>query len=363
MVLHRHVRLSGNRRRAGRRLRAAGFALPMALIALALLYLLVASAFAMSQLESLMGRAHEASVRAFYAADGELEEYLSSVSGLPVDREGSGSDGAVASVRAEPLLDLPFFDRLYRLVSTAAVGAEGRPLGVRTVGTLVLATAPPRLPAAFTALSGTSVGGAAGTISGVDASPAPGCDAEARLSIPGLASPDPVETGPTISGTPPTLLLPSSPATRRIAGLDWAALLDAAGPPRTATIPTERWPTEPPDPNAAWPVIEISSEAYELSVANGGEGTILARGDLTLGQGFVWRGILLVGGSLKLSGSARVRGAILSGLNREVGLGSRAADLRGGTLDLAYDSCYVAAAAAAIALAPVVLPGSWFEEF
>ena len=72
-----------------------------------------------------------------------------------------------------------------------------------------------------------------------------------------------------------------------------------------------------------------------VTIQNGtGYGILLVQGDLVMGGGFVWNGLVLVTGQVSFSGgggTANIRGAVLGGAFESVN----------GGVDLAYDSCKI----------------------
>jgi len=72
-----------------------------------------------------------------------------------------------------------------------------------------------------------------------------------------------------------------------------------------------------------------------LTMQNGtGYGLLLVQGDLVMGGGFVWNGLILVSGNVTFNGgggAANIRGAILGGSFESVN----------GGVDLGYDSCKI----------------------
>jgi hypothetical protein len=72
-----------------------------------------------------------------------------------------------------------------------------------------------------------------------------------------------------------------------------------------------------------------------LTIQNGtGYGLLLVQGDLEMGGGFVWNGLVLVSGNVSFNGgagAANVRGAVLGGAFNSVN----------GGVDIAYDSCTI----------------------
>ena len=75
-----------------------------------------------------------------------------------------------------------------------------------------------------------------------------------------------------------------------------------------------------------------------LTIQNGtGYGLLLVEGDLVMGGGFVWNGLVLVTGNVTFNGggsAANIRGAVLGGAFESVN----------GGVDLGYDSCKIKAA-------------------
>jgi hypothetical protein len=72
-----------------------------------------------------------------------------------------------------------------------------------------------------------------------------------------------------------------------------------------------------------------------LAIQNGtGYGLLLVQGDLEMGGGFVWNGLILVSGTVTFNGGgggANIRGAVLGGAFNSVN----------GGVDIAYDSCTI----------------------
>jgi len=72
-----------------------------------------------------------------------------------------------------------------------------------------------------------------------------------------------------------------------------------------------------------------------VTIQNGtGYGLLLVQGDLVMGGGFVWNGLVLVTGKVSFSGGgggANIRGAVLGGSFESVN----------GGVDLEYDSCKI----------------------
>jgi len=90
-----------------------------------------------------------------------------------------------------------------------------------------------------------------------------------------------------------------------------------------------------------------------LKIQNGiGYGLLLVEGDLTLGGGFDWNGLILVSGTLTFNGGGggiNIRGAVLA--NQTVDIN--------GNVDIRYDSCKVDSSLASAGLAVV----SWKHDY
>jgi hypothetical protein len=231
----------------------------------------------------------------------------------------------------------------------------------RTVGVVALVAEPPLLPATLTVAGSVAGGATTGTITGIDISSACG---RYSGSIAGVALPAgvPLALGPglQLSGTPPVQTHPAGSTLRRVTGLDWAGLISAHGPARDATIPPDPWPSGSSPGSSTWPLIELLSSPARLDSRHNGRGALIARGDLEIGGGFSWRGLILVGGALRALGDARLDGAAIVGLD-SAAVSSPLIDLGAGRVDFRFDSCAVEAAALKIAPSPVEEPGTWHE--
>lgn len=342
--------------------RAGGAALPLALAGLAILYLLAAGGYTVASLEYRISRSHLASVEAFYAADGALWEYLGTES-LPPGVRDFQYPGGDASVTAEPLFELAAGDRLYRILS---VGVAGNPVdgtASRTVGLTALAPAPLRLPAALVALTGLEVEEGV-LISGEDAA-VPGPDCEPGDPVAGALVPEGSGPAPDVGdlrGEPP-LLETDDPTGELGSGRpDW-----------------REWLADPPTGSAEGgpsPLI-LEGDPAMADGALSGQGILLAPGDLELSAGFEWRGLVLAGGALRAEGEVAVEGGAVAGLellladegpdgedvDGEGPDGEVEASRLGPGVEIRWHSCHAAAAAAALPLGLVAIPGTWSEAF
>lgn len=105
-----------------------------------------------------------------------------------------------------------------------------------------------------------------------------------------------------------------------------------------------------------WPSIYMNNTFYLTSV-HSGRGVLIVPDNLTIGTGFVWEGIILIGGALTKNGSASLNGTIATGLNKLLGMIVNESDLGNGTMNFVYNSCSIMAAL--IFYNPVREPGSW----
>ncbi|MFQ5691142.1 MAG: pilus assembly PilX N-terminal domain-containing protein [Gemmatimonadota bacterium] len=348
---------------AGPRLRArpSGAALPMALLSLAVLTALGLGAKALTSIELRISRAHEASVHAFYSADAGLADYLGRLSGRPRGSHTVRLPAGTAAVTVQHLLDLPDSASLYRLRSRGLADPSLGTPATRTLSMLFLRRPAPYPTAAWTAGTPVAGGGAGTLISGLDAAPA-GCRASGALA--GLLAPP---GGPAaavaLRGVPPRLFPSASVNLRSSTGIDWKPLLAAGGLPAHVVVPPGPWPGFGSVVASPWPIIYIRAPDFTLSGKHAGRGTIVARGDLRLEDGFRWHGLLLVGGSISVVGSPGIDGVTVSGLNLLLGETVALNRLGNGSPHFRYESCEAAAAASRLPYVITPLPGSWWEEF
>jgi hypothetical protein len=328
---------------------------------LVLVSMVAGGGFLLSWLELRSGQAYADSVAAFYLSDGALQEALARVMGAPPASQTLSLGPGRATVTSTRLIHLGYGEALYRILSVGTANAARGETFARTVGVVALVAEPPLLPAALT-VSGSITGGVTtGTISGVDISSACG---RYPGSISGVALPAgvPLAIGPglQLSGSPPVQTHPAGATLRRVTGLDWPGLLSAHGPARDATIPPDPWPSGSSAGSPTWPLIELLSSPARLDSRHSGRGALIVRGDLEIGGGFSWHGLILVGGALRALGDARLDGAAIIGLD-SAAVPSPLIDLGSGRVEFRFDSCAVEAAALRIAPSPVAEPGTWHE--
>lgn len=324
-----------------------GFALPATLFVLSILSLLAATGFLVSWLEVRSSAAFGAGTAAFYVADGGLATALAARP--PASPAAIAVGAGVADVRFERLLRPAVGEALYRVVSEGTVLARGVPV-TRGVSRIAWVGDPPRAAAALLVADTLRVFPTTGAVSGLDAG---GCGPG---SLPGVASWRPFTPGAglLVIGAPPVDTLAASRSVAELTGIRWADLFPPDGPTPDAIVPSDPWPA------AGAPVFVRLDAPATLGPAESGRGALVAADDLVLADGFRWTGLLLVGGSLTITGDVAVRGAVATGLDPgRAGMG----DLGPGPVAISFDSCAVAGAAARLAPFPAAVPGTWRERW
>lgn len=204
------------------------------------------------------------------------------------------------------------------------------PAATRTISQMIQRqTGSIDVDAAFVALNGASKNGVSGSVSGND-----GCATAAAL--PGLAVPTGGYAPPNnsanannyIDGNPDNTAFDlgiagfgsAAPANSQVR-LDWQAVLDGTKLAPDFMINRTVSPNTGAFPSAAayasWPVVRVQG-----NISNGdnfnGQGILIVTGDADVSN-IQWRGLMIVGGAVSLSGSAtNVFGALMSGLNRKI---------------------------------------------
>lgn len=332
---------------------------------LLLVSLLAAAGHALSTLELRTSEAHREAVAVFYRADGALQDYLGRLQTAPGPAVSVAVGGGSAAISARRLLALPDGRSLHGIRARAATAPAGGGSIRRGVGRVVVTAGDVRLPAALVTWGTLDAAAGSTVLDGFDHAADGGClpgRSVAGLALPAASEP-PSSTRVDARGEPPVLALEDASRLRRLSGVDWAALLEAFGPRAAARVPEEPWPVGSPEGGAGdlWPVIRVL-DAHRLDGSHAGRGAIVADGHLELADGFAWDGLLLVEGHLSLVGPVRIRGGIAAGLGALAGRAPGAVTISGAGVDVRFHSCHATAAAEALTLPPVAVPGTWFEE-
>jgi hypothetical protein len=264
------------------------------------------------------------------------------------------------------------------------VTKQNRSFGERTVAQLVYWNVNQvNVLSGWTSTSGLDKVGSSGTISGVDA-----CGK--KPAVAGIAIPDGdygVNGKFTPAGNPPVQYLGSQQATNDAVKIDWDGVINgnriqADYTFASAAAATSAWGSNNMfsiNGTLLYPVIRVNDN-FTLP-SQGGQGTLIVMGNLTMSGNNLWKGILLVGGQMTSNGDGTVSGATMSGLNTmftneqlnkakaQVPPGSVSSIVTNpanatanGTKTFQYDSCEVAKAAGGLATYSVY-PNAWMDNF
>lgn len=375
-----------------------GFALPTAILTVAIMTVALAASFTLISSERRTVDDQQLQVRALGIAQQGIEAYLRhpenpafrpgrAVHMPPLDNDTAWipvntttGDTAIVIPRMFRVSTSPFADTMFVISSLGKQGIgviKGTPPAERTVAEIATwtgATVP--VKAGWMSLTGVNKNGGSGTLSGTDAS-SPAClpgGNVAGVSVPTLVPDGSGGTLPgytqsggqsPLSGSPPldTTSLGSSPssAADSIAktGIDWARWSQGLDLPNV-------WRTSDhggsfpdfSDPNY-YPIVYVNGNAVMPS----GQGLLVVSGTLTMNGLTHWNGIVLIGGTVTANGNDNVQGAVLSGLNLLINPSPiGVASLGNGTKIIQYNSCEVAKALAGTkALVP--RRGTWMDNW
>src|SRR6476661_7566890 len=244
-----------------------GFAIPIALLVIAVLTIMIAGGFSIVSAERRSVADQKSQINAFRIAEQGLEIYLirrdSLLAGTPNYTKVPGAKDSVRITMTGGYADVSLTrlrpprgsqSGLYvvRSKGTETAGAfAGTPQGVRTLAQYVLwEPAPMQVLAGWTALSGLQKNGAAGTIGGVDV-----CGDSATIA--GVEVPvNPGYTGKTVAvGNPPIdSIAPDSVA------IDWNGIVNQNQIEPTYTIPGSAWPTAALADTTYYPIIRVNGD-------------------------------------------------------------------------------------------------------
>jgi hypothetical protein len=349
-----------------------GFAIPIAILVIAVLTIMLAGGFSLVSAERRSVSDQKSQISAFRIAEQGLEIYLvrrdSLLAGDPsytkipgvkdsvrIMIPGGYADVSLTRLRPPTGSQSGLYIARSRGTETANTYA-GTPQGVRTVAQYVLwESAPMQVLAGWTALSGLQKNGAAGTLSGIDV-------CHDSTAVAGVIVPvNPGYTGHTVAvGSPPVdSLLPSDTV-----AIDWNAIINQNAITPTITMPPGSWPLVAM--TAAF--LDTSSTYYPTIRVNGdftlpssGRGMLIVTGSLTISGSNAWYGVILVGNDLVSNGNNGVYGATVSGLNTILGTYVPASTANG-TKTYQYSSCEVAKATMAMGHL-VTLPNTWVDNW
>lgn len=329
-----------------------GFALLLCVLLALALSLLAAGMLIVADRETRIASGTARLVQARARAEGAARRAFagwstSAIADLPTGGRRAILDDSLATVVAERLDTALFLLRAEGRVAApdAPAARVAAALLVRTAGPAVL-TAGAR--AAIVLAAGATVDG--GTVSGLDA-----CAGEAR---PGLVGPAfEVGSGAAVEGAPPTVVDSGPPDLMEgfpVAAVATLALPSGSGTPRPSLVDGQCHPGPwnwgafgQESPCAAHrPLVHAHGDL----VVHGGEGqgVLVVDGNLTVSDGFSFRGLIVVRGRLRLDGG------VITG---EV----RARELEMSDGWVRFDSCALTAAAAGPAFDRAFRPmGRWW---
>lgn len=378
-----------------------GFALPMAILVIAVLTVALAAGFAATGAEIGTNNAQRAQNRAYVIAQSGLEQFIVSRRlagfctqtnvGAPsnhcflkpdtnqlVTNDSDyarvtipGGYAEIVSYQVRPNLadSMPSMwfiksrgvDTTFKL-SGAGIGTAAE----RTVGVYAYwNTNTMQVLSAWTSLSGITKKGSAGIVDGNDqcgqkSAVAGVTTSQGDLQTSGAWSP---------TGSPPadtTKTLAQLESTMKI---DWNGIINNNLIPADVVIPDQPWPSSAQWADSTfWPVIRIRNTGSAYSLPSAGRGLLIVEGDFTISGSNMWDGIILVGGALTSNGSNTTAGATVSGLNYLLPGAPQPApgalqdnSLLNGTKQYLYNSCKVARASQGMATY-IALPNTWMDN-
>jgi hypothetical protein len=392
-----------------------GFALPLAILIIAFLTVTISAAYTATSSELTTSTAQRGESKAYMVAQAGLENFMArrnengfcpmctAVNGLvpPATTYESttvGLPGGLAYVVAQRIRQGTDKRPAIYLLRSRGVDTSSRAItgstiknGVnmakaeRTVAQLVYWNINQvNVLSGWTSTSGLDKQGSSGTISGVDA-----CGKKAAVA--GIAVPDGdygVNGNFTPAGNPPVQYLGTQQQANDAVKIDWNGIVNgnriqADYTYTTAGAATSAWASIDWGTSGAlkYPVIRVNDN-FTLP-SQGGQGTLIVMGNLTMSGNNLWKGILLVGGQMTSNGNGTVTGATMSGMNtllKTTPVGSSELDkakalnpaagftstpanaTANGTKTFQYDSCEVAKAAGGLA-SYSVYPNAWMDNF
>lgn len=346
-----------------------GFAIPVAILVIAILSVSIAAGFTIVIAERRGVDDQKAQVSAFVLAEQGLQTFFIKRDSLgyrsipPATREGpiriylKGGYADVELDRVRPPIGSLSGLYVVRSKGTQTQGAiNGTPAGVRTVAQYAAwQPAGIDVEAGWTALSGIQKNGTSGSFLGVDA-----CHDSAAVAgvavpvVPGFNRPASADSTEYLGQT-------VNDAARQVE-VDWAGILAGTAMTFNYVIPPDAIPSFA-DTTFYPSILMTSTGTVGSSALNGGRGLLVVAGNLDTGSGatFNWKGIVLVGGDLTGNGNNNIQGAIISALNSKLGQ-TVPINTVNGTKTYQYSSCEVAKALMGMG-ALVPLQNTWVDNW
>ena len=330
--------------------RREGFALPMAILLVGFLTAGLVGSFARQSSERAAINSMSSQTNAFAVADAGLNAYIAAGTTTSTTATYTFAKGTAVVTATQIKASTTTTDSaiwLIRSVGTALGGSATNPAARRVVAQLAyVQPATMQVLSGWTSLSGIDKNGASGNVAGADACGVDGTKA-------GAAMPTGTHTGFTspFSGDPPLKFMGTPQQMADSVKIDWANIVNPAVDAMSADIvvcktgtsgynsawtPCGTWPAT--FASTYWPTILINGSS---ALPGNGQGTLIITGDLVLGGGDEWDGIILVGGIITDNGNGGISGAVVSGLNVKLGQTVGQSSKANGTKDYSYNSCDV----------------------
>jgi len=357
-----------------------GFALPMAILIIALLTAAMAAGFAATAVEYTTNAAERGQNRAYDLAESGLEQFLVRRTetgfcqhcGDPatVDSEWTrvplpGGYADVVAVKVRPIVgtsNAVFFIRSTGTDTVAKLSSATSQFAQHSVGEYATwNTTTISVKAAWVSLSGLNKNGT-GLISGVDQ-----CGAQASVAGVMVDKGDLHVQGGSFNpqGSPPVDTSNTFTQLKSKVNIDWAGIVQQNSIAADITVPGQTFPPASAfdnDPNY-WPIIRIHTNNYSLP--NHGRGMIIADSNFVISGSNMWDGVILIGGQLTSNGNNTTSGATLSGLNFLIGGTPSTSNVddsdANGQKTYVYNSCNVSNATSKMRRY-AVMPNTWMDN-
>jgi hypothetical protein len=372
-----------------------GFALALVLLALVGMTTMAMAGYLRSNTDYKINQNHRAALRAFNISDAARSQYMGRGKMRSDTTTYSYGQGA-ASVWSEQLIAVDDSSTLYRVVAEGQHNSPEGGFAERQTSSIVIHKAAGfSVNAALTAPAGLLKNGTAGSLDGADQATIGECPVGGRENVAGLQVPQggfkdngnttfsddgtqvglggtPISTGPGrdsggggnggFAGAP--AIDSTKTATQIIddTGINWQSMLDGSFAEADYVVSEDGYPNFADVESDEWPLIVVDQGSWALDDSRSGRGTLVLQGDVKFNGDFKWEGLILIGGQLVSNGGQNIRGAIVAGLNLQLGQSVGATDLGNGTWNYKYHSCNVLSALKGVGW-PVEEPHTWVEIF
>ncbi len=346
-----------------------GFAMILAILAIALLGTGLIAALLLLGSERRVVDAQHGQMEAFVVAEAGLEQFLANrvalgftaspaavyestrvtVTGGYADvvlqrlRPAVGTVPATYVVRSRGVTVVPVQSGVPRAERVVARLAHWQPGGMNVQAALVGLGGVVKQGGSGQ-LNGNDQCGGVVDVGGVAVPTAPGYTQTAGTFVPN-GNPDVVTLGATTAA--------AAAAVR----VDWTGLSAGTAITPDVRIPGQPWPSF--SSSSYWPVILVTGD---LTLPGSGRGVLIVTGNLTVGGSYNWDGVVLVGGSMIITASLTFDGTTIVGLNAKSGLSVGVTTITTGTRRFRYNSCDVASALGRFG-GLAGLPNAWLDNW